>query len=102
MKMSERIDLTQFNRIGKWEVEKQPDGNYAIKTGRDNSSLEEAETIAKLPTLIDKLKKMYAREDELIDALRIIRDDLNEGMAKGHLPIFHTTKIRNFANDAAQ
>jgi hypothetical protein len=39
--------------------------------------------------------------------LRIIRDDLNEGMAQGHLPIESThgvsaRKIRNFANDASQ
>ena len=55
----ERIDLTQFEGIGEWGVEKQPDGNYAIKTGRDNSSLEEAETIAKLPDLLAELKKLY-------------------------------------------
>ena len=103
--MTERIDLTQFNTIGKWEVEKQPDGNYAIKTGRDNSSLEEAETIAKLPTLITELKKMYAREDELLDALRIIRDDLQEARAYGAFTLAQANKlrkIRNFANDASQ
>jgi len=60
-----RIDLTQFEGIGKWEVEKQPDGSYAIKTGRDNFSLEEAETIAKLPSLIAELKKCYVEIDEL-------------------------------------
>ena len=54
-----RIDLTQFEGIGKWEVEKQPDGSYAIKTGRDNFSLEEAETIAKLPSLIAELERCY-------------------------------------------
>ncbi|MDA9991647.1 hypothetical protein N9E35_01430 [Candidatus Marinimicrobia bacterium] len=62
----DRIDLTQFEGIGKWEVEKQPDGSYAIKTGRDNFSLEEAETIAKLPSLIAELKRMYEWKDELI------------------------------------
>ena len=61
---NERIDLTKFEGMEEWEVEKRPDGGYAIKTGRDNFSLEEAETIAKLPTLIDELKKCY----ELIDA----------------------------------
>lgn len=105
--MSKRIDLTQFEGMSDdWEVVPQPDGEYAIVTGRDNSSLEEAYTIAKLPTLIAELKKMYAREDELLSALRIIRDDLNEGMAQGHLPIESThgvsaRKIRNFANDAS-
>ncbi|WP_287009732.1 hypothetical protein [Alteromonas sp.] len=99
--------MTLFEGIEEWEVEQRPDGDYAIKTGRDNFSLEEAETIAKLPTLIDELKKMYAREDTLLSALRIIRDDLNDGMAQGHLPIESThgvsaRKIRNFANDASQ
>lgn len=61
--------------------------------------------MAAAPDLVAELKKMYAREDELLDALRIIRDDLNEGMAQGHLPIESThgvsaRKIRNFANDA--
>ena len=54
-----RIDLTQFEGIKKWGVEKRPDGGYAIKTGRDNFSLEEAETTAKLPNLIAELKKTY-------------------------------------------
>ena len=57
--------------------------------------------------ILKALKRSYAREDELLDALRIIRDDLNEGMAQGHLPIESThgvsaRKIRNFANDASQ
>ena len=63
--VSKRIDLTQFEGIGKWEVEKRLDGGYAIKTGRDNFSLEEAETIAKLPSLIAELKICY----EAIDVL---------------------------------
>jgi len=61
--MNNRIDLTQFEGIGEWEVEKRPDGGYAIKTGRDNFSLEEAETIAKLPTLITELKRCYQELD---------------------------------------
>ena len=56
---NERIDLTQFEGIKEWEVEKRLDGGYAIKTGRDNFSLEEAETIAKLPSLIAELKRCY-------------------------------------------
>ena len=63
---NKRIDLTQFEGIGEWEVEKRPDGGYAIKTGRDNFSLEEAETIAKLPTLIAELKRCY----DLIDKMQ--------------------------------
>jgi len=78
--MSKRIDLTQFEGINEWEVEKRPDGGYAIKTGRDNFSLEEAETIAKLPTLIaeiaetiallaKKLEKQNRDIEEIIDCL---------------------------------
>ena len=58
--MENRIDLMQFEGIGGWEVLSRPDGlGYAIKTGRDNFSLEEAETTAKLPNLIPELKKTY-------------------------------------------
>ena len=60
---NERIDLTLFEGMKEWEVEKRPDGGYAIKTGRDNFSLEEAETIAKLPTLIAELKRCYEEMD---------------------------------------
>jgi len=63
--MSNRIDLTQFEGIAVWEVEKRPDGGYAIKTGRDNFSLEEAETIAKLPDLIAELKRCYEMIDKM-------------------------------------
>ena len=57
--------------------------------------------------MVPELKKCYAREDELLDALRIIRIDLNEAIAQGHLPITSThgidvMKIRNLANDATQ
>ena len=69
---NERIDLTQFEGIKEWEVEKRPDGGYAIKTGRDNFSLEEAETIAKLPSLIAELKRMYESEDRLLELLQEI------------------------------
>ena len=107
--MSNRIDLTQFEGIAVWEVEKRPDGGYAIKTGRDNFSLEEAETIAKLPTLIAELKRCYEREDALIEALKIVRDDLDDALeTKGYNTLAHEKsertlqRIRNFANDASQ
>ena len=66
--MSKRIDLTQFEEM---DVTSMPIW------------------YSKIPDLIAELKKMYAREDELLDALRIIRDDLNEGMAQGHLCTFY-------------
>jgi len=113
--MSKRIDLSQFEGMSdNWEVVEQvvetalravePAVEYAIVTGRDNSSLDEANIIAKLPNLIPELKKMYAREDELLDALRIVRDDVKE--LETHS--IHSTylknqirKIKNFANDAS-
>ena len=76
---NERIDLTQFEAIGEWEVEKRPDGGYAIKTGRDNFSLEEAETIAKLPTLIAELKRCYEELDLAHRNLSIVRNALARG-----------------------
>ena len=117
--MSNRIDLTQFEGISAWEVEKRPDGGYAIKTGRDNFSLEEAETIAKLPNLIAELKRMYEREDELlkmaeavngnllalIDALQIIKEDLNEAMEYESFTVRQLEVLRsisNFANDISR
>jgi len=80
---NERIDLAQFEGLKEWEVEKRPDGGYAIKTGRDNFSLEEAETIVKLPELIAELKKCYERMDyhkclldELYSSKRISPSDI--------------------------
>ena len=69
---NEGIDLTQFEGIEEWEVEKRPDGGYAIKTGRDNFSLEEAETIAKLPTLIAELQRCYERIDVLKEYIYLV------------------------------
>ena len=59
------------------------------------------------PDLIAELKKMYEREDELLDALQVIKEDLETGIAQGNIPINATTgidltKIRNFANDASK
>jgi len=70
-------------------------------------STADANLIADAPLLLAELKKMYAREAELLDALRIIRDDLDEAIDKGHVAAHATngndvTKIRNFANDASQ
>jgi hypothetical protein len=79
---TERIDLSQFDGMKEWEVEKQPDGGYAIKTGRDNFSLEEAETIAKLTTLIAELKRCYERIDYLESCSRRISRKTEEYCAK--------------------
>ena len=58
--------------------------------------------------LIAELKKMYKREDELIGALKIIRDDLDDALeikwasslARGK-SVRTLQKIRSFANDAS-
>ena len=56
-----------------------------------------------LDSLHAELQRMYAREDELLEALRIIRDDLDEEIAKAHFPNDKVAwQIRNFANDASQ
>jgi len=62
---NERIDLTQFERIEKWEVKKISGGDYAFKVGRYNFSLEDAEIVAKLPDLLAELKRCYEEIDKL-------------------------------------
>lgn len=53
--------------------------------------------------ILKALKRSYEREDELIEALRIIRDDLDEEIAKAHFPNDKVAwQIRNFAHDASQ
>jgi len=127
---SGRIDLSRFSAMteGKWEIIDTPTGGIDVgvrhganahspvisftqrladmvrKSPRDMADLE---AIAMLPELIKALAKMYAREDELRYALRIIQDYLDEAIDKGHVAIHATngndvTKIRNFANDASQ
>lgn len=78
-----------------------------IPATQEPLSRADANLIADGPLLLAELKKMYAREDELLEALRIIRDDLDEAIDKGHVAVHATngndvTKIRNFANDASQ
>lgn len=125
---SGRIDLSRFSGIteGKWEIIDTPNGgiDVGVRHGANNHSpvitftqrladmvrksprdMADLEAIAMLPELIKALAKMYAREDELLYALRIIRDDLDEAIDTGHVAIHATngvdvTKIRNFANDA--
>ena len=126
--MSKRIDLTQFEGIIgiDWFYENEVlylnerKFRYAIYEASDlvdmtkeyveehEQELEElnpsfTNAIQNLPNLLAELKRMYAREDELLDALRIIRDDLDDA-----LEVYPTinqediTKVRNFANDASQ
>ena len=91
--MTERIDLTQFEGLTTpWDF------------GKKYPHIESAKVAVEL---IAELKRMYAREDELLDALRIIRDDLDEIIAQEvNLSLSSRLKmikkIRNFANDASQ
>ena len=83
--MTKRIDLTQ------------------IEAFLESAGLEAGGTV--VYDLIAELKKMYAREDELLEALRIIRDDLQEARAYGAYTLAQSEKlrkIRNFAHDASQ
>ena len=64
---NERIDLTQFEGIKEWKVipyHHHKVIDWQVKTGRNMRSKEEAETIAKLPTLIAELKRCYEELDE--------------------------------------
>ena len=74
--------------------------------GQDEPVLEDCQTLKdRMQIILAELKRMYAREDELLDALRIIRDDLQEARAYGAYTLANQRnykKIRNFANDASQ
>ena len=88
---NERIDIESMEaRMRLWAIGDVSDEDLALE----------------LDYIVPELKKMYAREDELLDALRIIRDDLDETIAQGPLGISEPTlhqvwRIRNFANDAS-
>ena len=130
---NERIDLTQFEGMteGPWHCclpynaeTDTYEGDAQMKGGGDRvngpvvlSQYQFARGIANqradlramesCPDLIAELKKMYEREDELLDALQVIKEDLETGIAQGNIPINATTgidltKIRNFANDASK
>ena len=52
--------------------------------------------------ILKALKRSYEREDELLDALRIIRNDLDDLPTGPNGDMFeHIRKIKNFANDAS-
>ena len=42
---------------------------------------------AELKILLDEISRMYKREDELLDALQVIKEDLETGIAQGNIPI---------------
>ena len=130
---NERIDLTQFEGMteGPWHCclpynaeTDTYEGDAQIKGGGDRvngpvvlsqyqfargtaNQRADLRAMESCPDLIAELKKMYEREDELLDALQVIKEDLETGIAQGNIPINATTgidltKIRNFANDASK
>ncbi len=128
--MTKRIDLSEFDAItkGEWRIIRNtnavggidigavdpamPDtgyrpvvqftaqfGDQVMQIERDVADMK---AIAAVPRMIAELKRMYAREEELLDALRIIRDDVDEEAKSKFLVDDFLVKIRNFANDASQ
>jgi polyhydroxyalkanoate synthesis regulator phasin len=79
---NERIDLKQFEGIGEWKVLAHRHNkviDWQVKTGRNMRSKEEAETIAKLPTLIAELKRGYEEINLVHRNLSIVRNALARG-----------------------
>jgi polyhydroxyalkanoate synthesis regulator phasin len=79
---NERIDLKQFEGIGEWKVLAHRHNkviDWQVKTGRNMRSKEEAETIAKLPTLIAELKRCYEEINLVHRNLSIVRNALARG-----------------------
>ena len=136
--MTKKIDLSEFDAItkGEWRIIRNTNAVGGIDIGAVDPSMPDAgyrpvvqftaqfgdqvmqierdvadmKAIAAVPKMIAELKRMYAREEELLDALRIIRNDLNEAL-DGPLNFLLNgyndwseviEKIRNFANDASQ
>ena len=86
----ERIDYAYFA------------GKFTYGTGQGSAG---NWTKAELKILLDEISRMYKREDALLDALRIIREDLQETMAYGAYTLEQSErlrKIKNFANDASE
>ena len=118
---NERIDLTQFKGMVEdlgepcLNQDKMPLGNEWLIPhiahlqcgyGMESDDLEQIRitvlAMSKTPNLIAELEKMYAREDELLDALRIIRDDLGDILPSNDSQELMLDKIYNFANDASE
>ena len=119
--MTKRIDLTQFEGLTTpWDFGKKyphiESAKVAVELIAELKDLrwKHMQLLRERKDLRDSGLSMAKKADfqgnrieSLIDALRIIRDDLDEAIAQGHLPIksadgIDATKIRNFANDASQ
>jgi len=82
------------------DVERHEDGG--VTTQPLNLSLTQMEAIKDLPKLITELKRMYERENELLNTLRIIRDDLGDILPSNDSQELMLDKIYNFANEASE
>ena len=131
--MTKKIDLSEFDAItkGEWRIIRNTNAVGGIDIGAVDPAMPDAgyrpvvqftaqfgdqvmqierdvadmKAIAAVPRMIAELKRMYAREEQLLDALRIIRDDIDEAMEVGSYPYITKStavKIRNFVNDASQ
>ena len=117
---NERIDITEMEerlKLGLWTDNTSLDLIAELKRSYkelDDLKWNHMQVLRERKDLRDSGLSMAKKADfqgnrieSLIDALRIIRDDLDEAIAQGHLPIksadgVDATKIRNFANDASQ
>ena len=98
---NERIDLTQI------EAFLESAGPEAGGTVVYDLIAELKRIYAREGELLDEFQKMSARIDGLLNALRIIRDDLDETIDKDTVLSLSSRlnmirKIRNLANDASQ
>ena len=122
---NERIDLTQFEEsieTANAYMESWFKGTVTPMNGKEWRDIKDlglhvdwshnevfGPLVEEFPDLIAELKRCYEREDELIEALKIIRDDLDDALeTEGYSTLAHENsnrtlhKIRNFANDASQ
>ena len=98
---NERIDLTRI------EAFLESAGPEAGGTVVYDLIAELKRIYAREGELLDEFQKMSARIDGLLNALRIIRDDLDETIDKDTILSLSSRlnmirKIRNLANDASQ
>ena len=72
---NERIDLTQFEKRenGEYKVEASI-GDYTRYMYEDETDIALSKQLNMLPDLITELKRMYEREDELVEILSILED----------------------------
>ena len=93
---NERIDLKQFEESFGSLLDAVLGGTCTLEDG-------EGHLHDRMQVILAELKRMYNREDELLDALRIIILDLDDQPTGPNGDIFeHIEKIRNFANDASK